>query len=390
VNILLTSVRMPFGIDEVRKLGRSGHRILASETHRTAPGVHSRYVTKRFVTPTPRYETRDFIHFIGDVVHTHAIDLVVPIFEEALYLARQHRVWDETDRRLFAPSFDTLVRLHDKSQFPTLARSLAIPSPPTCLVRSPSELRERALQLGSYVARPAFSRGGFEVVTNRGPLQQLVSLEQAEPTAARPWIVQPYLDGRELCTFSIAQHGKVVAHLTYVHPRTLQHAGGITFESVVVPETLEYTRRLVEATEYHGQLGLDLIETAEGLQVLECNARATAGVALMDDDVFDRAVRDRIDDPPYVAPSGLRAKISLGLLRDMFLNLRELPADVDALFSRARDVYVSHGDPMPVLYALLAYGQVRRWKAYTGASPGTRRRLLHSMFFDICWNDGAA
>src|SRR5690606_27195836 len=99
---------MPFALDEIRKLGRTGHTVFATDTFRAAPGSHSKYVEEARITASPRFETEAFIADVEHFVRERAIELVLPAFEEAFHLRRHD------DRlggaRLFAPSFETLVK----------------------------------------------------------------------------------------------------------------------------------------------------------------------------------------------------------------------------------------------------------------------------------------
>ena len=106
--VLITSTRMPFAIDAIRKLGATGHRVFASDTFATAPGNHSRYVEEAFVTPSPTFATEAFVRAIEAIVARCVIDVILPSFEEALYLAA-YRDRLEPQTELFTPPLETLL-----------------------------------------------------------------------------------------------------------------------------------------------------------------------------------------------------------------------------------------------------------------------------------------
>src|SRR4051812_1646096 len=108
MNILVTSSRMPFALDEIRKFGRSGHRVFAADTIYSAPGGHSRYVTERADVSAPQRGARSFIFDIVRLARRLAIDLVVPCFEEVFYLSYYARVLSRFVR-VFAAEFDLLA-----------------------------------------------------------------------------------------------------------------------------------------------------------------------------------------------------------------------------------------------------------------------------------------
>ena len=385
MNILVTSSRMPFALDVIRKLGRAGHRVHAADTFYSAPGSHSRWVAEHFELIAPEADAGVYLTQIDEVVRRCEIDLIVPCFEEVFYLSR-HRERIRPRAELFAADFPLLARLHQKASFHALAVELGLPTPGTELASDRAELAAALARVPRYVARPAWSRGGLEVLANAGPLAGAVALEDCVPTPARPWIVQEYVDGVDLCSFSVARHGKVVAHCTYVHPKEIEHAGGIVFESVVDGEVLANVRRVVEATGYHGQISMDFRRGPRGLVVLECNPRPTAGVHLMPEWMLVWAILGHGNGVPLVVPGGVRRLYASALVRDAMLHPRELPGDLAYLFSDAADIYAEAGDRMPALFQVLSYGHVLSYRVRNHGSERSATKLMAAYFDGIRWD----
>ena len=124
--------------------------------------------------------------------------------------------------------------------------------------------------------------------------------------------------------------------------------------------------------------------TSEGLVVVECNPRPTAGLTILPDDMYDDAFMDRAPDRTLVAPAGTRRLLSLGVLRNMAVDWSEAPADLDALLSSGRDVYADPHDFLPVVWQVIAYGRVVGYKLR--ARRRKRSDLMQGYFWDICWN----
>ncbi len=386
MNILVTSSRMPFALDEIRKFGRSGHRVFAADTYYAAPGSHSRWVTERAQVAAPRESAGGFIADIVRLVHRLAIELVVPCFEEVFYLA-YHAPALSRCVRVFASEFALLSRLHHKASFRQLAHELAIATPATATVKSEDELRAALRDYPRYFARPVWSRGGLELFTNSGPLAGALRLADCAPTAERPWIVQEYVEGEDLCSFSVAQHGRVVAHCAYIHPKEIEHAGGIVFESVFAPETLACASRIVEATGYHGQISMDFIRGPRGLVLLECNPRPTAGVHLMPEAMLVDAVLGRRGNGPVaVTPAGVRRMYTAALVRDALLHPVQLRRDLSYLLSEIDDIYGERGDRMPALFQLLSYGSVLSYRLRHRERTRAGTKLVAAYFDGITWD----
>lgn len=385
MRILVTTSRMPHAVDEIRKLGRRGHKVHAADTFKNAPGNHSRFAHARHITLSPRYETAAFLEQIIQIVSDHEIDVVLPAFEEVFYLQRfARRLASRVN--VFAPSFETLAELHDKARFVELARRVGAKVPHSIVARDEAELRQAIDEFPQYFGRPTYSRGGVLLLTNAGPLAGVVPLSRCHPTPSNPWLVQAFVKGVDVCTFSVARRGRVVAHSTYVHPKMIDSAGGIVFESIVDDEVLELVQRFVEATSYHGQVSFDFLRTAQGLFAVECNPRPTAGVTVMPDEMLDTALFGPMPDSPRVAPPGARRHIWSALLRDMVLHWRELPSDLRELVSDSEDVYGPPGDRRPALYQFLSLSHVLRYRRRRAATDRTRSDLVSGYFHDVSWD----
>jgi hypothetical protein len=378
---------MPFAVDEIRKLGETGHGVIAADTFRTAPGSHSRYVEDRVIVPPPTQETDAFVTAVSELIDERGVDVVVPMFEEVFYLAR-HRDRLGSRAELFFADFDTLHRFHDKARFVALCDELDIPVPHTVTVTDDDELRAAVAEVPQYFARAAYSRGGVELLTNAGPLAGAVSVDDVHPTEQNPWVVQPYVEGEDLCSFSVVHHGRVSAHVTYAHPKTIEHAGGIEFVSVDEPATLDHVRRFVEATGYHGQLSFDYLRDADGtVSMVECNPRPTSGATLFRPEQLAAAL---LDPPaaPAVVPAGRRTQIDFALVRDAFRNPHDLTDDVRDLL-HAPDVYAARHDLGPLLYEVLSYSHVLTFRHRQPRGPRQRGRhtdLMAAQFYDIEWD----
>ncbi len=388
MKILVTSARLPHALGLIRALGEAGHEVYASDTFHLSPGLHSRYVKEHFVTASPTFETRTFVGQIADTVKNSGIDLVVPAFEEVFYLSRHLGDLAEPEKYFCAP-LETLRRLHDKSRFSELATHLDLPVGRTITASSDDELCAAVEEFPEYFGRAVYSRGGVALLTNTGPLAGAVRIEDCRPTPQNPWIVQEFVHGEDLCSFSVVHHGRIAGHCTYRHPLTIEHAGGIVFESVDEPETLELTRRIVEHLGYHGNISIDWMRVEDGgLHLVECNPRPTAGVFTMESEAFARAVTDPDPDDPYVAAPGTQQQVDVAILRDMFREPEDIPQDLKRLLSGTKDVYSQKGDRWPGLYVLLAYSHVFAFRHRMRVGKHKHSDLMEAQFFDISWDGG--
>jgi hypothetical protein len=391
LRILVTTSRMPFAVDAIRKLGQRDHALFAADSFRLAPGNHSALVHRALKLPPPRFAPDRFIDAVAAAVAEHGIELLLPTFEESFVLAKQ-RARFEPGCRLFAADFELLARLHHKARFFELLDEVGLPAPPTETVTDRVGLQRAVGRQQRWVARAAYSRGAVDVLTHAGPVAGELSLDDCRPSADNPWIVQPFVDGQRLCCYSLAHRGRVSAHCAYAHPRTLEGGGGISFESIAPDETLALVRRLVAATGYHGQLSLDLIRAADGLYALECNPRMTDGVVLMAADEFERGLLAPQPGAAVVVPAGRRRQITAGLLRELLAHFGRMLAQPGELRQALSElvhipgVYGAKDDPGPALVLPLSYSHVIGYKRHQRRSARSRSSIAGAYLYDVSWN----
>jgi len=388
MKILITSSRLPHALGEVRKFGEAGHEVYTTDTFHTSPGSHSRYVKQSFITASPTFETAKFIADLQDIIRNQKIDILVPCFEEVFYIAK-HMDQLAPLTSVFCPPFETLARVHNKATFTELTQKLGLPIARTKTVTSQAELKAAVAEFPEYFARAAFSRGGVELLTNTGPLAGAVKLDDIQPAPDAPWLVSEFIHGKDICSFSVAQHGKLAAHCTYEHPMTIEHAGGIEFISVDEPQSVEIAKTYIEALNWHGQISFDYMKTDKGLYMVECNPRPTAGVFMMEPKDLSDAVFNPALPAPIVVKPGVREQIAIAIIRDMFRNPRDIPNDLHELLTGGKDLYSEGGDARPLLYSVLSYSHVFAFRHRMHVKKHKHSDLMEAQFFDIAW-DGRA
>jgi glutathione synthase/RimK-type ligase-like ATP-grasp enzyme len=378
MRVLVTGSRMPFALGLVRKLADAGHEVYACDDTQLAAASHSKYLSAHFVTASPRDATERFVDDVERIASEQAIDVVVPAFEEVFYLATRHERLARTTRLLFPP-FATSARLHDKAAFQSLAERLGLPIPKAVVATSDEELRAAVDSLPRYFARAAFSRGGVALLTNTGPLAGAISIEDVHPTRASPWIVQPFVDGPTVCTYSTVHSGRVSGHCMYEIPRQWQHSTGISFESIDGRESLRIIEPIVGELGYTGQVSFDFIVTDGGLSLVECNPRGTDGLLLMSTEQLAAGLLEPREEPQLV-PAGERTQLDLALVGDAFTDhFERLPETIRDL-ARVHDANDGWHDPLPTLYSALAVVHDRTRTHHEHA------QLLASMAAGITWD----
>jgi glutathione synthase/RimK-type ligase-like ATP-grasp enzyme len=378
MKVLVTSSRMPHALALIRKLAEAGHGVYASDAYGLAPGSHSKYLAGHFVTARPRQETERFIDDVERIVTENAIDVLVPAFEETFYLATRHQRLSEHTRPYFPP-FRTLLRLHDKAAFQSLATRLGLRIPETLVARSDEELRAGIDRFPRYFARAAFSRGGMSLLTNTGPLAGHAEIEDCHPTPESPWLVQEFVDGPMVCTYTTMHAGRAIAHCTYRAPRQWEHSTAIQFLTVDGAETLKLAERIAGELSFTGQFSLDFVDSGGTLYLIECNPRATDGALLVPPQDLAKGILDGDREPTMVKP-GQRLQLELAVFGQMFTEgLSEVPRTIHDL-ATIRSADQGWHDHLPTLYSFLALAHHAKLKLEE------RKALFVAMSEDITWD----
>jgi glutathione synthase/RimK-type ligase-like ATP-grasp enzyme len=365
---------MPFALALIRRFAEAGHTVYASDTYEAAPGSHSRFLAGHFVTAAPRTESQAFAADVERIAAEQAIDLVVPSWEDAFYLAALAH-----DAPVYTAPFATLARLHDKFSFKQLADELGLRIPETVLASSPDELREALERFPRYFARAVFSRGGVSLLTNQGPLAGHVAVEDVHPTAEIPWLVQEFVDGPMQCTYSTLHDGRLSAHCAYRAPRQWEHSTGIQFLSVDGDESRAIAERIGQALSYTGQLSFDFVASTDGLVMIECNPRTTDGVLLMTDEELAGGILEPGHDTAQVE-AGREVELDFAVVAEAISEgPRELPRALHDLI-HVPGADSGWRDHVPTLYSLLALAHHER------LSRREHEQLFVAMSDDVCWN----
>ena len=378
MKLLITSSRMPFALDAIRKLGKRGHEVHACDSYRAAPGSHSKFLEGHFTTASA---TDDPAAFVDDVVaycDEQGIDQVIPMFEEIFYLAAQHERLSAVTR-LYAPPFRTLAQVHDKGTFQELCDRLGIRTPQTVVAHDRDQLKAAIGRFPKYFGRAAFSRGGVGLMTNTGPLAGALQPDDVTPTEQNPWLVQEYVDGPMHCTYSCIHGGEVATHMSYRAPRQWEHSTGIQFESVDPSDTLPTVEKLASELAWDGQMSLDFVDAEQGLMMIECNPRPTDGVLLMTAEELERGLLAPAIETLQVEP-GRTEQLDFAVLGQIFREpLKEMPGSIHDL-ATVKGTDSGWRDAMPQMYSFLAFAHHERM------SLEERKGLFEAMSDGITWD----
>ena len=244
---------------------------------------------------------------------------------------------------------------------------------------SDDELAEAIGRFDRYFARAVFSRGGVALLTNTGPLAGALDPADVHPSEREPWVVQPFVEGETVCTYSTVHYGHVSSHLMYRIPRQWHHSTGIQFESIDGLESLRLIEPIVSELDYTGQISFDFLVTDDGLSFVECNPRATDGLLLLDPQRLARGLLDPGAETFVLGP-GETDPARPGADRRRVLGPFAADPGDDRDLARFKDAGDGWHDPLPTVYSALSLAH------FAGVSAREHAVLQDAMDADMAWD----
>lgn len=307
-NVLMTGARLPCAIDLARQLKRSGHRVFIADTSKMHPIRFSNSIENYFIIPSPRFFFDEFVQAIINIIEREKIDLIIPVWEEILYLSR---ILDKIPPscEVFCSPFEIVHAMHNKWLFIKKLQALGIKCPKTYPITSNEDIKNLDFSI-PYILKGCYTRGARKFITDVTPETRLENV-----SSKYPWVAQEFLQGERFCSYSVCYKGRVFAHSLYLVEYTMDESSCLAFEHVNNSEIFSWIDDFVKKINYTGQIAFDFIKTTGcDLFAIECNPRSTSGIHLFNhDDRLDQAFFHQ-NNEVIIAKSGRKKQIATGML----------------------------------------------------------------------------
>ena len=343
--VLITLGRLPKCLDIARSFHKLGWRVIVVEPFAWHLTRMSHVVAKTFQLTAPNTNREKYLSELTDIIQREKVRLVVPVSEEILHVSfLRDRLPDSVT--LYAMPSALLLRLHNKRTFIDVCREIDVSAPETA--RLDEEGASAIAAEGDFISKPIFSCSGRGVTFH----QRGDTLPAVDPAA--PMIVQRWVKGNVLSTFSIARSGVVLTTVVY-RGAVMSGSVSVAFERVADSEPgniaiLQWVNQFVKALNFTGFISFDFVEdTAGHVHAIECNPRATSGAHFVHVDDLARAVVD-----PTMSPCDVHFRDET-LLQQFYPCLTEVQKAMFTSsffpllnrFIQAKDVTWSWRDPLP-------------------------------------------
>lgn len=374
--VLLTLGRLPKALDLARGFAALGHRVIVAEPFRRHVTGASRRVARSYQVTAPNVDREQYLRDLAAIVEREAVGLVVPVSEEILHASRLAPQLPPQVRMLAMPHA-VLLELHDKLRFTAVCARLGIAAPRTAPSDAPLA-REIAAD-APFVVKPVYSCSGRGV--------RMLPRGAAIPGDGGRSIVQEYVAGSVMSSFTLAHRGRAVVTVVY-RGAVMSGTVAVCFERVVDQHAIEaWVAQFVGRSGFSGFISFDFVVDAAGRAWgIECNPRATSGLHFVEAASLARAILE----PDSAPPPQLRRERLLQQLypcltetqRSMLHDRGRFAANLSALW-RARDVTWERTDPWPFVSMPATSFPIIRESLRRGCTFGEVATL------DVGWYDGS-
>ena len=285
--VLITLGRLPKALELTRGLKQAGCRVVIAEPFAWHLCRLSNSVDACYTLPAPTTDPLGYRESLLDVIEHERVDVVVPVSEEALHVldTQPHA---PAQVRFYSPPRETIMSLHDKLSFARDARNAGFDVPETLSAEDP-----RASEMAAntdVIVKPTHGCSGVGVRRVRA----------GDTLRGGPGdIVQRFVEGRAISTFSVAHQGHVRITAMY-EPTLLSGSVAVCFRRVDdLSAVQDWVQRFIAARQLSGFVSFDFIVDADGRAwAIECNPRMTSGAHFLRSEDLGRAVLDPSIDTP--------------------------------------------------------------------------------------------
>ena len=381
-NILLTGGRAPATLHLARLFAKARHNVYVAESMKHHISKFSKAVIKNFHVPNPRQNTDKYIQALVSIVRSEHIDILIPTCEEIFYIAKNADLLNEYCT-VFADNHSKLMTLHNKWEFISSVKSSEIHTPLTWIVYSQDELKGKLTLMPKdtqkFILKPVYSRFSSKAkIISKTDL----NIQDIDISQNNPWIIQEFINGQQLCTYSIVKNGRIFAHTAYPTKFTAGMGSSINFEHKEYPEVFNWISEYVQEKNFTGQIAFDFIQTSDDkTYVIECNPRSTSGIHLFEQVDFAEAFLEE-NKTLINSNKSTKAMIALAMITYGLSSLKTFKGFINWLkvFIFSKDIIFSAKDPLPFIHQFYIFGSLGL------TAIKNKIKIIEVSTMDIEWN----
>ncbi|WP_432665872.1 ATP-grasp domain-containing protein [Wukongibacter baidiensis] len=351
MRVLVTGGRAPATLHLIRLLKDNENYVILAESYKLALSRTSNCISKFYYVSQPRFKTKKYIEELIDIIIREQVDILIPTCEEVFYISK-HIERLKKYCHVFTMEIETLNKLHNKYLFSKYLEGLDIEGirvPRTKSFSSVVKIEDyfkRNIESTGLVCKPEYSRFGNDTLIFKRSAEFKKNINASE---VNRYIVQDYIEGKEVCIFAICLNGKILAYSAY---DTVITASGANILFRYYENNYVYQRvdKLIKNLNFTGMISFDsILDENNELYFIECNPRLTSGIHLFtdDDDIFSNRGRCEVVFPSPQTCTSLKLAILSTLLKRPVRKIKALFSSKDAIFSNK--------DIVPYFFQLISF-----------------------------------
>lgn len=285
MNILITSGRSFVALEMMRLL--KDHTIFIQECQKEYISKYSKYIHGECITTAPNENFEMYKTQILYFIKKNDIKLVIPTTEDIFYISRFKADIENLGSTIICDNFEKLKKLHSKKQIMEMSEWLGIDIPKTLEFFSLGELKKYITENPrfEYVVKPKYSRFANFISSNKIPGSKSLDEIKIDFTS-NSYILQEYISGKSVCSYSLAKNGTLLSHMNYECVLTYNGWSGTFLESFQNDQIQNFVKNFCEKYAIDGQISFDYMITPEWkTYLIECNPRPTSGIHLLKNDI---------------------------------------------------------------------------------------------------------
>ena len=247
--------------EAITALGLAGHRVDIMSSDPLCLGRFSRFVDRLHRSPASGADPDGYLAAVLDVVQRRAIDVLLPVHEQA-YLFAAARKWLPDGLGIAVADFAAFEQVQSKASLAELLTRLEVPQPATTVVRTATEFA--ASRPFPFFVKAAFGTASTGVwrVGDERQRDALSTWLDRQGAFAERLLVQAAVTGALERTQAVFDHGRLIACHIYRQLTEGPGGGDVLKLGVVSKEVRDIVERIGGALDWHGALSFDYIRDA--------------------------------------------------------------------------------------------------------------------------------
>ncbi|MBD2507960.1 ATP-grasp domain-containing protein [Nostoc muscorum FACHB-395] len=284
-NILVSGGKMTKALQLARSFHAAGHRVILIEGHKYWLSGHrfSNAVSRFYTVAAPQDDPEGYTQALLEIVKREKIDVYVPVCSPvASYYDSLAKSALSEYCEVFHFDADITKMLDDKFAFTDQARSLGLSVPKSFKITDPEQVinfdfsKETRKYILKSISYDSVRRLNLTKLPCDTPEETAAFVKSLPISPEKPWIMQEFIPGKELCTHSTVRDGELRLHCC-----SNSSAFQINYENVENPQIQEWVQHFVKSLRLTGQISLDFIQAEDGTAyAIECNPRTHSAITM--------------------------------------------------------------------------------------------------------------